>query len=342
MRVPRPWLRKQTRSWCVTLGGVQYSLGKDKDAALEKYAELLKAHGRGEIAHDPALYDLLNLYLAWVKTNRPPSFEKLQVHLKRFGQKFKRLKVSQLKVHHVQAVIDSDYAKRSTTYQNDAITTVKGALFWAMDQGYITVNPIARMKKPPRNVRETFVKAVDWQAVLDAASDLQFRDYLTVAFSSGARPHEMRTMEASYLDGRRIVFPRLRSKGKKRQRVIYLDELAWKIVERLVVEYPTGPIFRNRRGKPWTKDAIKNRFTRLREKLEVPGLCATVLRHSYAHHKLTSGTDSLIVSKLLGHTDGRMLALRYGHLESATDLLSAAARQDNPLSASASKKSQSG
>jgi integrase len=189
-------------------------LGPGEDAAREKYADLLKSHGRGEVAADPNVYDLLNLYLAWVETNRPLSLGKLQVHLKRFGKSFgKTLRVSRLKPHHVQTVIDSDYAKRSDTYKNDAITAVKGALFWAIDQGYITTSPIARMKKPPRNVRETFIPAIAWQDVLGAASDRPFRDYLTVAFSSGARPHEMRTMEARYFDrdNRRIVFPRLKS-----------------------------------------------------------------------------------------------------------------------------------
>src|SRR5690606_36255992 len=87
----------------------------------------------------------------------------------------------------------------------------------------------------------------------------------------------------------------------------------------------------NRYGNPWKKDAIKDRFKRLRVKLGMPGLCATVLRHSFAHHKLVSGTDSMIVSKLLGHSCGRMLATRYGHLEDASKLLRDAANSSNPL-----------
>ena len=49
--------------------------------------------------------------------------------------------------------------------------------------------------------------------------------------------------------------------------------------------------------------------------MNMPKLCATTLRHSWAHHRLESGQDSLIVSKLMGHVDGRMLATRYGHIE---------------------------
>jgi site-specific recombinase XerD len=90
-------------------------------------------------------------------------------------------------------------------------------------------------------------------------------------------------------------------------------------------------IFRNRFGRPWSKDAVKDRFKRLQVKLKMPGLCATVLRHSFAHQKLISGTDSLIVSKLLGHVDGRMLATRYGHLDEASQLMQQMVSSDNPL-----------
>jgi serine/threonine protein kinase len=46
----------------------------------------------------------------------------------------------------------------------------------------------------------------------------------------------------------------------------------------------------------------------------MPKLCAYTLRHSYAHWQLTTGTDAPVVSKLLGHSDGRMLETRYGHV----------------------------
>ena len=50
-------------------------------------------------------------------------------------------------------------------------------------------------------------------------------------------------------------------------------------------------------------------------KLGAPKLCAYTLGHSYAHWQLTTGTDSHVVAKLLGHSDGRMLETRYGHID---------------------------
>ena len=128
------------------------------------------------------------------------------------------------------------------------------------------------------------------------------------------------------------------SKGKTRQRAVYLDDTATEIVERLVATYPHGPLFRNSRGKPWTKGAITARFRRLKEKLNMPELCAYTLRHSYSHWKLTSGTEAHIVSKLLGHKDSRMLETRYGHVEqNEAFMLRQATRTENPFNRNAGR-----
>ena len=173
------------------------------------------------------------------------------------------------------------------------------------------------MKKPRCACREFYVPVVDWLKVLSAARGQQFKELVIVMFASGARPQEMRHIEARHYDPElvRLVLLREESKGKKRRRVIYLDDVSRHIVEKLVASHPRRPLFRNARGCPWTADALCARFRRLRVKLGMPKLCAYALRHSYAHWQLTEGTDSHVVSKLLGHSDGRMLETRYGHVE---------------------------
>lgn len=70
----------------------------------------------------------------------------------------------------------------------------------------------------------------------------------------------------------------------------------------------------NSKGRPWNKNSINCRFKRSKKELEMPKLCATVLRHSYAHYRLTNGQEALTVAELLGHRDTRMLAERYGKI----------------------------
>ena len=242
-----------------------------------------------------------------------------------------------MKPLHVQRWIDKHYRRRSATYKNIAITAVKAALNWAAEQGYIGHSPIARMKKPRCACREFYVPVVEWLRVLNAARGQEFKELVTVMFASGARPQEIRHIEARHYEPElvRLVFLRDESKGKKRRRVVYLDDVAREIVKRLVASYPRGPLFRNSRGRAWTSDALSARFRRLKSKLGMPKLCAYTLRHSYAHWQLIAGIDSHVVSKLLGHRDGRMLETRYGHIErDATFLLTAAKKAKNPFAAS--------
>ena len=53
------------------------------------------------------------------------------------------------------------------------------------------------------------------------------------------------------------------SKGKKLSRVVYLSDEAMALVRELSARHPTGPIFRNTDGKPWTRYAINCAFIRL-------------------------------------------------------------------------------
>ena len=198
---------------------------------------------------------------------------------------------------------------------------------WAMSMGYIDSNPIAEMPKPSRVVRQDFLPPDTWQKVLDLATDQEFRDFLTVMLLTGVRVQEMFKFEAKHLDGARFVLPISKSKGRKRSRVVYLPPEALEIVKRLVELNPDGKLFRNRQGKPWNRNSIRCRFRRMKRELNMPDLTATTLRHSYAHYRLTSGQDALTVAKLMGHVDTRMIATRYGHLESNSDYMQEAANQ---------------
>lgn len=329
MRDPKPWYRKSSKAWYAQIGGRQVRLGETERAAKTKLKELLK---KPEQVTSEPLKLLFDRYLAYCEQNlAKDTFEKNYYHLKRFSAKIGNMKAGSLKPFHVQRIIDgpSDeggYGGTSDTYRHTAITVIKGALRWAKKQGYLSENPLSEMEKPTPTVREFFLPGDQWATVLAAIKDKPFHDYVAFMLTSGARPQEIRKIEARHFEPekRRIVFAIKESKGKKRQRVIYLDDTAFEIVTRLVKEHPTGCIFRDTLGGEWNKDSVKCRFQRLQKKLKLKGLCSTSLRHSFAHWKLTTGTDSLIVSKLLGHVDGRMLATRYGHIEQSGELMLAA------------------
>jgi hypothetical protein len=77
---------------------------------------------------------------------------------------------------------------------------VKSSLNWAGEQGYLDYSPISSLEKPKVGVREFFVLSVPWTDILDAARGHELKDDLTVTLASGARPPEMRHVEARRYD----------------------------------------------------------------------------------------------------------------------------------------------
>lgn len=49
MRTPKPWFRKQNKTWYVEIGGKQVNLGTDKRLATEKFRKLMADYKPGVV-----------------------------------------------------------------------------------------------------------------------------------------------------------------------------------------------------------------------------------------------------------------------------------------------------
>lgn len=326
-RIPKPWKRKSDGAYYIQIDRKKVYLSKDRKTALEKYKRILQT---GKAPNDITVRAVLDAYWNWlVKHRSPETSSRRKPLLTSFGESVAAsLKADALRPYHVQKWLDGNDRIKSDTTRHTRITLIIAVFTWAKKMRYIDANPIADMPKPSPTTRQEFVPADLWPKVLALATDDEFKHFLTVMLATGCRVTEITRFEAQHFDGHRLVLPISESKGRKRSRVVYLpNDGALAIVQRLVAKHPEGKLFRNRRGNPWDKSSIKIRFRRLKDKLKMPWLTATHLRHSFAHHRLTQGQDSLTVAKLLGHVDTTMLARRYGHLEQATDFMQNAANQ---------------
>lgn len=329
MRTPKPWKRSQNGSWYIELDGKQINLGKDKQVAMERYHQLMSARRLGKDVAHVTVRQVLDAYWGWYKkTHAESTVNHRTPVLQSFAKSVSaKLRARDLRGHHVQSWLDKEFPDNGPSTLGTYIATIKAAMNWAVAQGYLESNPIAKMPKPRPKMRQEFVPADLWPKVLELATDQEFRDFLTVMLSAGCRPQEIVRFEARHFDGTRIVLELENSKGQKRNRVVYLPDDALGIVQRLAKEFPEGKLFKNRKGKPWDKNSITSRFRRLKTLLGMPKLCATTLRHSFAHHRLTSGQDALTVATLMGHADTKMISQRYGHLSANSSYLKAAANQ---------------
>ncbi len=324
-RQPKPYYRKQTKSWYCSVAGRQISLGKDRTRAFEKFHELMA--DRTQVKNElTTLYDLSQVYLDWCQANRKPATYKqhlwiLRLFIEHVG---KRMRPSQLKVHHVVKWYEG--MNGGSTTKNDAVSIAQRMLNWAVEQEYINRNPIKGMKKPKRKRRDIFYTPEQWEEIR-SHTEQPFTDFLDFLFLTGCRPIEARTMEARHLHDDLVIFPTDESKGEIEPRVIYLVPKAKEIVDRHLKKHPEGIIFRNAEGLPWTKNAIVLKLGRISKRVGYR-VIAYGARHSWATQALTmGGLDPISVAHLMGHKDTTMVSRVYSHLAKNPDFLREQARK---------------
>ncbi len=322
---PRPWQRKSTGAWFVQIAKKKVYLGKNKREAFAKYHAIMH---RKQTPTTYTVGQIVSFYLLWLESNRAAETAASRKGILEDFVEYVpvKLKADAIKPHHVQSWIDDNKRIKSPTTANYRIGLIKGVFSWAKRMGHLDENPLADMPRPRCKVRQDVLPVDVWPKLLKLCTDEPFKYFITVMLATGCRVQDMFKFEAKHFNGHALVLPIEDSKGNRSSNVIYLPKEALSIVKYLaVVENPEGPLFRNSKGEPWNRNSVRMRFRRLKRELKMPGLCATTLRHSFAHYRLTQGQDSLTVSKLLNHADGRMLATRYGHLDQAKDFMLAAA-----------------
>lgn len=196
--------------------------------------------------------------------------------------------------------------------QHGAARTVIRAINWALSEKILAQNPLPGFHKPPATKREATVTPAQYVACLKAAAPT-LRPIIKFLYHTGCRPQELRVIEARWIEGRKITLPLAKSKGKRKQRVIYMDDMSHAIAFKLAKDNPTGPIFRAQNNQPWSRDGLGQRFRRLRKKVAVKGLCAYSFRHSFITRLLERGVDVPTVAALAGNSPQMVLEV-YNHV----------------------------
>ena len=327
-KFPKPWYRPSRGVWYVTIDGKQHNLGPNRDEAFRRYHELMARPASRKVSGDSVL-GLIDAFLEWCKQNRAPdTYEWYRFRLQLFVKTIPAdLSTTQLRPFHVQEWIDS-YPHLANGSKRNHCRAVQRVMSWAEQQGYIERSPVAHMEKPAGGKREQLVTREEFDAILGLTHDREFQDLLTVTWECGCRPQESLRVEARHveLQNERWVFPQTEEKSRRAPRVVYLTDVALEVTRRLLVKNPQGPLFRNTRGKPWTKDAVNCRFFTLKRKLGTR-YCLYVLRHTWMNRLLTNGVDGLTVAILAGHADPSTLARTYQHLSQNPEYLRNAARR---------------
>lgn len=319
---PKPFFKAKRNTWYVERGRTQHALGKHPDnlplpvkkggvwqappEITQAFYRLMAARPEGEetspsVREVPGrerrqlALEVFDEFLEWCRKHREAAtYVWYRDRIQSFVATVPRsLAVADLRPIHVERWVDA-HPDWSASHQRGGKVAVQRAFSWAEKMGLVAVSPLRHLEKPEAGKREQTVSPEEYKALLKRYPD-SFGELLRMAWHTGARPQESVRIEARHVDlaARRVTLPPREAKGKKRYRVIYLDDHALALVARLVAGRPEGPIFRNADGEPWTAWAVNNRFCRLqlargREELRregfapdpdaVAGLAATLPR----------------------------------------------------------------
>lgn len=301
-RIPRPWLRKSTGTWYVTLDGEQVPLGKSKRDAHAEFARVMANRGRAVSYSKLTVRQLGELWLADSRRRvKPITYAGYVPKIESWAAFAGDLLASDLKLYHVDQWLSRIEGVRAQSTRSLWIRVVKMTTRWATVQGYLDKDPLFGLKAPGMERRSPTTKSV-LEAVAKASKP-ELREILTLFVLTGMRAGELASMTVEGTDLDRGV---ARVVGKSGARDVWLSSASIGVLRRLIGSRANGPVWPGLTGAK-----IGGRIRHAREKAGVTGFSAHRLRGLFATEAIRSGVDSLIVSTLLGHKDPGIVQQHY-------------------------------
>lgn len=250
-----------------------------------------------------------------------------------FKAKWGKLRISLLKKSHIAEWLNAK--GYNPTSQNRAISAIKRAFNWAVEEEHISKSPVAHIRKPKALVRDRVLTLEERRLVISSIRGDCFRDFVHAMTLTGCRPGEVMRVSREHIDleaGLWIFINHKTAKKTGKPRIVYLCPEALELTKKLLDRCADGePIFKNSRGKPWTRNAIRIRFRNLRKKHpELKGVIAYTYRSSFATDALEHGIPDATVAALLGHTNTNTLHRFYARLSHKVEHLKDAAAKAIP------------
>lgn len=229
--------------------------------------------------------------------------------------------ITELEDTHYQAITEyikfQTDQKLSEAYINRNIVYYRCFFKYCLEEGYITKNPIDKIKKQKEPIKliETF-NDDEVRRMLHAFKGSRFLDIrnqliLTFFFDSGIRNSELCDLLITDI---RDTYVQIIGKGKKTRYVPITPTINKCLIRYMRVRneyikdkiaYQTEYLLLSQKGKRLTPEAMEHILKRageiagVREHIRVsPHTC----RHYYAQSQLKNGCDLYALSKLLGHS----------------------------------------
>jgi integrase len=191
-----------------------------------------------------------------------------------------------------------------------AFVTLRALMNWAVKKRYIASHDLDSIEADLRRKgRRRYLPADADVARVFAGAAGKFKELLLVYMTTGIRPSELRTVTIDEFDRENRQWVLWRHKVAHRTGRPKVVPLAAEAVYQLCVKSAGGrpadeALFLNSQGKPWTYNALRLRWYRLRNSLKLDRrFTLYCLRHWFVTVALESGESEAVVGELAGHVD---------------------------------------
>jgi len=169
---------------------------------------------------------------------------------------------------------------------------------WCVDQGFVTVNPTARISPPPAPAGLPRPISAEKLARAVASSSGRTRCMLLLGALAGLRTQEIAGLETQDVDRQREVLIVRHGKGGNERAVPLHPDLA-RALEQLPMP-ASGPLFTLADGSPMHPYNVSHAVNTYLHGLGIDAT-AHCLRHAFATNIYRGSQDLLLTQRLLGH-----------------------------------------
>ncbi|MGB9236809.1 MAG: tyrosine-type recombinase/integrase [Terriglobales bacterium] len=268
----------------------------------------LKRQGMSQLAPETTFGALAARFLAEGQP-KPYHLDRLKVLLPYFadtpiGRITKNLALSYRKYRHTEKRITD------TTVNRD-LEALRSILFWAVDEGLLSANPLSRVRMTRERKKPRFVLSIAEEELLLRSAAPHMHSIIVAALDTGMRRGEILTQRWEHIDFNRQLLSVTHSKTPEGEaREIPLTGRLMEFLqsqqkpEGLVFTFKSQPI---RKIKTAWKTAIRRagiRYYRFHD-----------LRHAFNCRMMEAGVLQEVRKALMGHSSGEDVHSTYVHVE---------------------------
>jgi len=277
--MPTIWFRKAKQAYYLQIDRhTQKRLGKTRAEADAAYRRWILEQGESLPRQEQrrlTVAELAQEFLDRVRaTKKPKTYEHYRYFVVPFVERFGAAPAASFAILTFERWLDEHPGWKGC--RRNAVVSVLALFNFGVKKRLLADNPLRGVEVPPKRRRNRILTPNEREYLLKAIRDEQFREFVFAMLDTGCRPGEVMAVTANHVtrDGTKWVLDEHKTDGKTGEaRVVYLSPAMQELTRKLITLYPDGPLFRSTRRfggvrRPWTRNGIRCRFKRLRQKVE--------------------------------------------------------------------------